>query len=100
MSYIRSEHPDRTGSDSYGMDRTGSFALCVMARPFSNLNADGERTFDWLKEDLGAENFIVGYKVYDDNENLIASDHHTLVFGGSLSLMTAYALALIGFLIF
>ena len=93
MSYIRSEHPDRKGSNSYGMDRTGSFALCVMARPFSNLNADGERTFDWLKEELGAENFIVGYKVYDDNENLIASDHHLLIFGGeadgSLSLMTA-----------
>ena len=93
MSYIRSEHPDRIGSDSYGMDRTGSFALCVMARPFSNLNADGERTFEWLKEDLGAENFIVGYKVYDDNENLIASNHHSLTFGeeadSSLSLMAA-----------
>ena len=33
FSYIKSEHPDREGSYTYGMDRRGSFALCAMASP-------------------------------------------------------------------
>ena len=110
FSYIRSEHPDREGANSYNLDRRGSFAFCAITRPFSNLNANGDRTFDWLKNDLGAESFILGYKVYDENENLIASDNHELKlfgedkqqeenYGGSLSLIAALALAFIGFLI-
>ena len=52
FSYIRSEHPDREGANSYNLDRRGSFAFCAITRPFSNLNANGDRTFDWLKNDL------------------------------------------------
>ena len=110
FSYIRSEHPDREGGNSYNLDRRGSFAFCAMTRPFSNLNANGDRTFDWLKNDLGAESFILGYKVYDENENLIASDNYELKLfgeekqeeeknGGNLSLIAALALAIIGILI-
>ena len=100
FSYIRSEHPDREGSLSYDMDRRGSFALCAMARPFSNLDEDGNRTFQWLKDDLGSEQFIIGFKVYDESNNIVASNNYELTVLGSMSLVAASAVALSSVLLF
>ena len=90
FSYIQSEHPDRVGSLSYGMDRRGSFALCAMTSPVSELNNNGEQ--------FGFEHFIVGYKVYDETDTLIAFDDFK--FNSGLSLIVTSSLALLGFLAF
>ena len=90
FSYIKSEHPDRVGSYTYGMDRRGSFMLCAMASPLEELNKDGER--------FGLDEFILGYKVYDENDQLIALDDFKNDAG--LSLVVASTLAIVGLLMF
>ena len=99
-SYIKSEHPSRVGSNVYGMDRTGSFALCTMARPFSNLDANDD-SLDWEEYVYEPRNYFVGYKVFDDSDNLVASEFYLLeIEGACLSFVVATTLVLTSIMIF
>ena len=64
--------------------------LCAMASPLEELNKDGER--------FGLDEFILGYKVYDENDQLIALDDFKNDAG--LSLVVASTLAIVGLLMF
>ena len=82
------------------MDRRGSFAICAIARPFTNIDQDGD-VLDWIELELTTYEFIVGYKVYDGADNLIASDNHNLnVLGASLISVAASALVLTSMMTF
>ena len=64
--------------------------LCAMASPLEELNKDGER--------FGLDEFILGYKVYDENDQLIALDDFKNDAG--LNLVVASTLAIVGLLMF
>ena len=73
-SYIKSEHPDRPGNVSYGYDSSGSFALCVMARPFSNTSLTGKVYDKFEQLSLEPKDIDIGYKVFNDKGELLETE--------------------------
>ena len=66
FSYIKSEAPNWEGEEAYGWDGRGSYALCIVTRPFSNTNKNGE-IYPYYKElEQELSPWYFGYKVFDE----------------------------------
>ena len=79
FSYIKSEHPDRPGNVSYGFDSSGSYALCALARPFSNRSKTGKLYEHFNELTLGFHEIEIGYKVFNNQGELLNTNSYMLM---------------------